>query len=292
MRPTSLLVIATLLLVNLRHESTAAEGHVYAVKFTLTSTLPFGKVPVDPLIDFAQLLDPFDGAGSLDPNSIEVVNLATGRAVPFARTEDFAYSDAGRVEWVIEDPAHLKYEIRFSTADHRPPLRPQMVTPMIGVGDLLRYNASQPRPIALIYPSRLIDLTGDGRRDHLVAPLLRGAEKAWHYAPGQPGGEQRRSERPERAIRPKQVAEPGKQPAGKQRGDQWAGLRAEQIAGDHRQAIAEQHLAGVGGGSEQAWQRGQQAEQAQHRQRQDQRRVQRGCGKEPVAGEGLAWSWG
>jgi len=179
MRPTSLLVIATLLLVNLRHESTAAEGHVYAVKFTLTSTLPFGKVPVDPLIDFAQLLDPFDGAGSLDPNSIEVVNLATGRAVPFARTEDFAYSDAGRVEWVIEDPAHLKYEIRFSTADHRPPLRPQMVTPMIGVGDLLRYNASQPRPIALIYPSRLIDLTGDGRRD-LVG--------CWNYAyrPGWP----------------------------------------------------------------------------------------------------------
>ena len=50
---------------------------------------------------------------------------------------------------------------------------------MIGVGDLLRYNAGQPRPLALIYPARLVDLTGDGTLD-LVG--------CWNYAyrPGWP----------------------------------------------------------------------------------------------------------
>jgi hypothetical protein len=56
---------------------------------------------------------------------------------------------------------------------------PQAFTPLIGTGDLLRYNAGKPRPVSLPYPSRLIDLTGDGNPD-LVG--------TWNYAyrPGDP----------------------------------------------------------------------------------------------------------
>ena len=58
-------------------------------------------------------------------------------------------------------------------------MRPQAYTPRIGVGDLLRYNAGAARPVALSYPSRLVDLNGDGLRD-LVG--------TWNYAyrPGWP----------------------------------------------------------------------------------------------------------
>jgi len=53
----------------------------------------------------------------------------------------------------------------FRTVEKRPPLLPANYTPRIGVGDLLRYNAGVPRPITVIYPIGLFDLTGDGKRD-------------------------------------------------------------------------------------------------------------------------------
>ncbi len=152
---------------------------VYRVRLMVTSDLPLAKVPMDPRIDFGALIKQAGLPGVLNPNSIVVVDTATSRAVPHATTEDFAYADKGRVEWVIPDPAHKVYEIRFTTAAKRPPLLPAKVTPLIGVGDLLRYNAGEPRPVALPYLSRLVDLTGDGRRD-LVG--------CWNYAyrPGWP----------------------------------------------------------------------------------------------------------
>ena len=116
-------------------------------------------------IDFGEKIDRAGLPGVLDPNSIEVIDVATGQVVPHARTEDFAYGDNGRVEWVIEDPAHTDYEIRFRTAETRPALEPQAYVPRIGVGDLLRYNAGEPRPIAMPHSMRLIDITGDGRCD-------------------------------------------------------------------------------------------------------------------------------
>jgi len=159
----------------------AAQRPEHAVRLTITSRLPadLGRIPMDPTIDFAGLIQRAKLSGVLDPNSIKVVNLATGRQIPCDVNEDFAYADAGRVEWVIEDPAHKEYEIRFRLAAERLPIKPQAQTPMIGVGDLLRYNAGEPRPIALIWLSRLIDLNGDGKRD-LVG--------CWNYAyrPGSP----------------------------------------------------------------------------------------------------------
>ncbi len=171
---TSAFLILTLL-------ATAADpGQAcYAMQLTVTSELPVGRVPVDPTIDFAAVLQKAGLPGVLDPNSIEVIDLATGRPVPTLRSEDFAYGDAGRVQWVIDSPARKRFEIRFRTAGDRPPLRPQRDVPLVGNGDLLRYNAGEPRPIALSYPARLVDLTGDGKPD-LVG--------CWNYAykPGWP----------------------------------------------------------------------------------------------------------
>ncbi len=124
---------------------------------------------MDPRIDSGALVDD----GVLDPNSIRVIDLADGRTVPHALSKDFGYGDVGRVEWLIDDPTHTEYEIRFRTAPARPALRPAKYTPVIGTGDLLHYNAGEPRRIALPRPARLIDLTGDGKRD-LVG--------SWKYA--------------------------------------------------------------------------------------------------------------
>ena len=79
----------------------------------------------------------------------------------------------------MEDPSHRRFEIRFRTVATRPALQPRTFTPLIGTGDLLRYNAGEPRPICLLQLSGLHDLTGDGKPD-LVG--------CWNYAhrPGRP----------------------------------------------------------------------------------------------------------
>jgi hypothetical protein len=157
----------------------SAEGGSYRVRLTVTSDLPLANVPMDPTIDFGALIKKAGLTGVLNPNSIAVIDLATGKPVAHAVTEDFACGDKGRVEWVIEDPTHRAYEIRFETVGQRPPLEPADVTPLIGVGDLVRYNAGAPRPVVACYLSGLVDLTGDGKRD-LVG--------CWNYAyrPGWP----------------------------------------------------------------------------------------------------------
>lgn len=146
---------------------------------TVTSELPFPRVPMDPYIDFGALIRAIGLSEVLDPNSIGVFDTCAGVFVPCAVTEDFAYGNAGRIEWVITDPDHRSYEIRFRTVSRRPPRMPAPFTPRIGVGDLLRYNAGVPRPIVVCYPSGLVDLTGDGKPD------LAGC---WNYAyrPGAP----------------------------------------------------------------------------------------------------------
>jgi hypothetical protein len=152
---------------------------VYRVRLSVTSPLPFPKVPLDPTIDFAALIRQAGLPGVLDPNSIVVLDAKTGQVIPHATTEDFAYGDRGRLEWVIQDPTHTTYDIRFQTVAQRPPLQPAEYTPLIGVGDLLRYNAGVPRPIAPAFLSRLLDLTGNGKPDLIGC---------WNYAyrPGWP----------------------------------------------------------------------------------------------------------
>ena len=150
--------------------------NAYRVRVAVTSKLPSGPVPLDPLIDFGRAIEEAGGTGVLDPNSIEVCDAASGDVIDHSLDEAFCYSDRGRVRWLAADPARTKYEIRFRSAAQRPARIPQELTPIVGVGDLIRYNAGRPQPLALRWPSRLVDLTGDGRLD-LVGTLPH------YYAP-------------------------------------------------------------------------------------------------------------
>ncbi len=169
-------LLACAVLAVARNPAVAAPAKTLSVPLVVTSELPFPKVPMDPMIDFTSLIAKAGAEGVLDPNTIEVVDVKTGQVVPHSLSEDFNHGDKGRVLWLIEDPAHTKYEIRFQTAAKRPLLAPQKHIPMIGVGDLLHYNAGTPRPSVLRWPSRLVDLTGDGKLDlvgtmpHFFAP--------------------------------------------------------------------------------------------------------------------------
>lgn len=158
-----------------------SDNNIYKFRLTITSKLPtdVGYIPVSPVIDFAKQIEDAQLSGVFDPNSIQVIDLANGEIIPYARTEDFAYSDNGRIEWVIKDPTHTEYEIRFEIAQKRLQLLPQRFTPVIGTGDLLRYNAGKPRPITLFYSMKLVDINGDGKND------LIGCWN-YYYRPGSP----------------------------------------------------------------------------------------------------------
>ncbi|NLF07343.1 MAG: VCBS repeat-containing protein [Pirellulaceae bacterium] len=159
----------------------AADSQKIACRVVLSvaSELPQENVPLDPMIDFGKLIAEAGLTGVLDSNSIRVVNAETGEAVEHALSGDFMYGDRGRVEWVVENPAHKRYEIRFCVVLRRTRAEPRKRVPLIGTGDLLRYNAGKPRPVTAYFAVGLADLTGDGRTD------LFGC---WNYAyrPGDP----------------------------------------------------------------------------------------------------------
>ncbi len=175
-----LIVMALLLTVtrSVSAESPTASDIVKA-HLTVTSQLSYANTPMDPVIDFPDLIRQSGAHGVLDPNSIEVWDSESDLIIPHALSEDFFYRDKARVEFVISNPTQTQYEIRFRVAPQRPALKPQIWTPQIGVGDLLRYNASEPRPVAIPYSPGLHDLNGDGQLD------LTGT---WNYAhrPGFP----------------------------------------------------------------------------------------------------------
>jgi len=172
-------VLGVLVLSTIRCNNKDTVDNSYDITLTVTSNLPSGSVPMDPVIDFEEIIADAGLPGVLDPNSITIFNKANGQSVPFSLSEDFAYEDRGRLEWTIYNPTHKTFDICFQTIEKRPSLKPRAYTPLVGVGDLLRYNANEPRPIGMAYPARLIDLTGDGKRD-LVG--------CWNYAyrPGWP----------------------------------------------------------------------------------------------------------
>ncbi len=154
---------------------------VVRLRLTVTSPLRHTNTPLDPRIDFPHWIREAGRKGVLNPNSIEVVDLATNTAIPHALSDEFFYGDTGRVEFVITNPTHRHFAMRFEVVAERPALQPRRFTPQIGVGDLLRYNAGRPMPITVPYSPGLHDLDGDGQLD------LTGC---WNYAyrPGRPGG--------------------------------------------------------------------------------------------------------
>ena len=156
-------------------------GRECSVDLRITSSLPFAQIPADPWIDFGTLAADAGAVGVLDPNSIQVVDAVSGTPVPHALSRDFHHGQQGRVQWVVEDPEHRDYRIRFRVRPGRPALKPRPYVPMIGTGDLLRYNAGEPKPISLPILGALVDLTGDGKRD-LVGTGI------YTYSPDRPPG--------------------------------------------------------------------------------------------------------
>ncbi len=73
-------------------------------RLTVQTPLQRTNTPLDPTIDFARLIQNADRQGVVDPNSMKVIDTATQQRVPHAVTEDFAYSNKGRIEFVIADP--------------------------------------------------------------------------------------------------------------------------------------------------------------------------------------------
>jgi hypothetical protein len=145
---------------------------------TVVSTLPEGPIPIDVEVDFAELVRAAKVRGVFDPNSVEVRNIATGTRQPHALSPHIAYGDRARVRWVVTNPDQKRFEIRFETAERRPVLSPRPDTPLIGVGDLLRYTGPQARPIASSLPTRLVDVNADGILD-LVATDYYTTEPLW-----------------------------------------------------------------------------------------------------------------
>lgn len=140
----------------------------YELSVRVKGDLPACRVPIDPEIDFAPFIIEAGAPGVLDPNSIEVLDAATGVPVSFALHEDFRLGPKGRLQWVVDGRSASPprdFVIRFKTAESRPPLLPRARVPRIGNGDILYYNAGTPRPITLAYLSGLMDITGDGARD-------------------------------------------------------------------------------------------------------------------------------
>ena len=154
-------------------------GSAWSLYVSVTSGISATPLPLDPKIDFGKLLTSAGDTGVVDPNSITVREAATGQVVPHSLSNEFHYCDTGHVLWVVTDAKHTTWEIHFRSVVNRGPLRLQTFTPMIGIGDLIHYNADVPRPLTLRFPSRMVDLTGDGRLDlvgtlpHVYAPRDR-----------------------------------------------------------------------------------------------------------------------
>ena len=152
-----------------------------SVQLRITSHLRSAQIPVEPWIDFASLATEAGVEGVLDPNSIQVLDAVSGSPVPHALSRHFHHGQEGRVQWVVEDRERRDYRIRFRVGVSRPPLKPRLYVPMIGTGDLLRYNSGKPKPISLPILGALVDLTGDGKRD-LVGTVI------YTYSPDRPPG--------------------------------------------------------------------------------------------------------
>ena len=186
----SMLLLCVALPSHAADKSSASKGRQLKIRVRVTSVLPKGLIPIDPLLDFDKMIRQQGATGNLDPNSIEVRD-ARGQPIPHSLGKQFRYGGTGRVRWLAKGPNQTRFEIRFRSVAQRPLLLPRARTPLIGVGDLLRYNTGRPMQIALRFPSRLVDMNGDGQLDlvgtqtHLYSPRSpRGGICCFPQVPG------------------------------------------------------------------------------------------------------------
>lgn len=153
----------------------------FKLRLDITSPLAYANTPLDPTIDFAEFIREAGVVDQkLDPNSIHVHDAKTGIIIPHALSDDFFYGDRGKVEFVATDPAVRSFVVSFNVVQKRPVAQLRQFTPQIGVGDLLRFNAGEPRPIAIPYSIGLHDLNGDGALD-LTGTWNYGHRPGWPW---------------------------------------------------------------------------------------------------------------
>jgi hypothetical protein len=175
---------------------------------TVTSELPadLGNIPFAPTVDFAALL--CRESRQVDPSSFALFDLDDAAQptveLPLAvryksrrshgappgppEPGDDSFGDSElAVEWAITDPSHRRYELRFRTLPSDgppPPIDPGGRVPIVGCGDLLRYNSAEPRPITLATHGtrRLLPVMGRPGHHDLLG--------AWNYyhRPNEPRG--------------------------------------------------------------------------------------------------------
>jgi FG-GAP-like repeat len=158
----------------------AIAQETHRLQIHITSPLPFANTPLDPEIDFTALLRSKNISlhSVLLPDSIRVINTDTHKRVPHQLSPGFQYGDKGRVMWLVTKPSHTHYEIEFQTAQKKRSEKratKSQTFPPIGVGDLLRYNASTPKPVTAFYGMTFADLNHDGNSDLIGC---------WNYAYG------------------------------------------------------------------------------------------------------------
>jgi len=157
MRPLWFFLLTVSLVTSLHGRS---EWHVKETSgrllVSVISELPCSHVPLSVEVDFS------DG---VDPSSIVVVDAVNGVRIPHQLSEHFHYGTKGDIRWVVKISDHRDYWVYFNEGGDQAPSVLQGTADLVGVGELLRYNAKEPRPLNLIYLSGLADLNGDGLRD-------------------------------------------------------------------------------------------------------------------------------
>ncbi|MGC3971301.1 MAG: VCBS repeat-containing protein [Pirellulales bacterium] len=151
------------------------------VPVAVTSPRPQGATPISVELDFAEILRKLKLPGVVDPNTITVHDPAKPdqlATVPHALHPRIRYGDKAAVQWISRVSSASQVEIRFRTAEKRPFVRPRSNTPLIGLGDLLRYAGPTPQPLGASLATRLIDVDGDGLLD-LVATDYYTTEPLW-----------------------------------------------------------------------------------------------------------------
>ncbi len=162
-----LIVIITFLFITVH-----AQNPRYYLPITVDSkTIKSSNIPCALDVDFHDLLTDLNVKGKFDRFSVKIEGKDpyTGNfvSVDYRVGEHYKYGTAGTVYWLIENPKMTEFRIWFDveTIPHR---KPRSYIPVIGVGDELLFNSSEPVPIYSMTTNLLVDYNNDGITDILT----------------------------------------------------------------------------------------------------------------------------
>jgi len=135
------------------------------------STIKSTNTPCSADVDFQYLLSQLNVKGKFDRFSVlvEGKDPESGSFVPvdYRVSEHYKYGNDGKIYWLVENPEMTEFRIWFDT-ETNPPRKPRDYIPVIGVGDELFFNTSEPLPVYSMTTNLLIDYNEDGITDLLT----------------------------------------------------------------------------------------------------------------------------